>query len=252
MIFRLLQRRATPICVATAMVIILAVCPALWAQAADSSPQAEAPIDLTGTWVSLVTEDWHLRMVTPARGDYSGVPLNDEGRRIADGWDPEADEAAGEECKAYAAPAILRVPTRLNISWDGDMTLRMDTDAGMQTRAFIFDQTPSAGEPTWQGHSVAAWVPTGGQFGVTPGGHLKVVTTNLRPGYLRKNGVPFSADGVMTEYFYNLSEPNGDTLLFVVTMFDDPQYLREPLAMSQQFKKLPDGSGWNPTPCAAR
>ncbi len=249
---RFLQWGAGPICVATAVVLMLAPPGDLRAQAVDASPQVAAPIDLTGTWVSLVNEDWHLRMVTPAQGDYSGVPLNDEGRRVADSWDPAADEAAGEECKAYSAPAILRVPTRLNISWEDDMTLRMDTDAGMQTRSFNFDQSPPDSEATWQGHSVAEWVVTGGQFGVSGGGHLKVVTTNLRPGYLRKNGVPYSADGVMTEYFYNLSEPNGDTLLFVVTMFEDPEYLDDSLAMSQQFKKIPDGSGWNPMPCSAR
>ena len=232
--------------------LVFAVPAQVRAQAEQPRPQADAPTDLTGTWVSLVTEDWHLRMVTPARGDYLGVPLNDEGRRMADSWDPAADEAAGEECKAYAAPAILRVPTRLNISWEDESTLRMDTDAGMQTRMFYFDQAPPGGEPTWQGDSVAEWVKTGGEFGVPGGGHLKVVTTNLRPGYLRKNGVPFSANGVMTEYFYNFNEPNGDRLLFAITMFDDPQYLSDPLAMSQQFKKIPDGSGWNPTSCSAR
>ena len=252
MIFRWIPSLIAPICVATVVALTFGAPADIRAQAGDLSPQAGAPIDLTGTWVSLVSEDWHLRMVTPAKGDYSGVPLNDEGRRVADGWDPAAVEAAGEECKAYAAPAILRVPTRLNISWEADTTLRMDTDAGMQTRSFHFSVASPDAEPTWQGHSVAEWVVTGGQFGVPGGGHLKVTTTHLRPGYLRKNGVPYSENGVMTEYFYNLSEPNGDTLLFVVTIFEDPQYLTDPLAMSQQFKKLPDGSGWNPMPCTAR
>ena len=252
MISRLLRSCAVGLYVAAVVVLMFSVPADMQAQGAGPSPQADAPIDLTGTWVSLVNEDWHLRMVTPARGDYSGVPLNDEGRRITDSWDPAADEAAGEACKAYAAPAILRVPTRLNITWESDMTLRMDTDAGMQTRSFRFDQTPAGSEPTWQGHSTAEWVVTGGEFGVPGGGHLKVVTTNLRPGYLRKNGVPFGGDGVMTEYFYIFNEANGDTLLFVITMFEDPQYLSDPLAMSQQFKKIPDGSGWNPTPCSAR
>ena len=79
-----------------------------------------------------------------------------------------------------------------------------------------------------------------------------MVTTNLRPGYLCKNGVPYSENAVVTDYLYRLNEPNGDTVLFVVTFVEDPQYLNLPLALSQQFKKIPDGSGWNPTPCSAR
>ena len=247
-----LRRCAVPLSLVTAVLLLFGMRADLRAQEGETSPQAAALIDLTGTWVSLVNEDWHLRMVTPRRGDYLGVPLNDEGRRVADAWDPEGDEAAGEECKAYAAPAILRVPTRLNITWEDESTLRMDTDAGMQTRLFRFGQPPPSGEPTWQGHSVAEWQASGGSFGVPRGGHLKVDTSHLRPGYLRKNGVPFSANAVMTDYFYRLNEPNGDTLLMVITMVEDPQYLDLPLAMSQQFKKIPDGSGWNPTPCSAR
>ena len=170
---------------------------------------------------------------------------------MADNWDPAAVRAAGEECKAYGAPAIMRVPGRFNISWENDTTLKIETDAGMQTRMLQFGDAPAAGQPSYQGHSVAEWVPTGGEFGYNPGGHLKVVTTNLRPGFLRKNGVPYSADGVVTEYFYRFEEPYGDSTLFVVTMFEDPQYLREPLAMSSQFKRVPNGAGWNPMPCTA-
>src|SRR5438552_18110694 len=75
-----------------------------------STPKAVSPSDFTGYWVSLVTEDWLYRMVTPAKGDYASVPLNAEGRKVADGWDPAKDEAAGNQCKAYGAPAIMRVP----------------------------------------------------------------------------------------------------------------------------------------------
>ena len=43
---------------------------------AVSSARDRAPIDLTGYWVSYVTENWRYRMVTPAKGDYQGVQLN--------------------------------------------------------------------------------------------------------------------------------------------------------------------------------
>jgi hypothetical protein len=219
--------------------------------AAAQTPRQAALVDLTGTWVAQVTEDWYLRMVTPKKGDYAGVPLNQAARQIADKWDPARDTAAGEACKAYSAPSILRLPTRLKISWENDTTLRMDSDAGTQTRLFHFDKSAAPGQPSWQGHSVAQWVKTGGQFGYNPGGHLAVVTNNLRPGYVRKNGVPYSANAVVKDYFYRVAEPNGDFYLLAVTIVEDPTYFVRPLAMNQQFKKVADNSGWNPTPCVA-
>src|SRR5262245_59459561 len=85
--------------------------------ATPPSPQAGAPIDLTGYWVSIVNEDWRFRMVTPARGDYQGVPMTAAARQAADAWDPAKDEAAGNQCKAYGAPALLRVPEHLHLTW---------------------------------------------------------------------------------------------------------------------------------------
>jgi len=78
---------------------------------------------MTGYWVSIVAEDWRWRMF-PNKGDYGGVPLNAEARKIADAWDPAKDEAAGEQCKAYGAPNIMRIPGRLHITWQDDQTLR--------------------------------------------------------------------------------------------------------------------------------
>ena len=69
--------------------------------AAPPTAKAAAPMDLTGYWVAFVSEDWRFRMVTPPKGDYRGVPLTPEGRKVADAWDPAADEAAGKKCKAY-------------------------------------------------------------------------------------------------------------------------------------------------------
>src|SRR6185369_5662577 len=93
-----------------------------------STPKAAAPIDLVGYWVSIVTEDWRYRMVTPTKGDYQAVPLNADARKVADAWDPAADDAAGNQCKSYGAPAIMRVPGRVHITWQDDQTLRVDID----------------------------------------------------------------------------------------------------------------------------
>src|SRR5215469_4964392 len=162
------------------------------------SPKDGAPIDLTGYWVSIVSEDWRFRMVTPPKGDYPDItPLNAAGKKIADAWDPAKDEAAGEQCKGYGAGNIMRIPERLHITWSNDTTLKMDTDAGTQTRLFRFGKpAPATGPPDWQGFSVANW--EGPASGRGPGGSLKVITTRMRPGYLQKNGVPYGASMTMT------------------------------------------------------
>lgn len=220
--------------------------------------QAAAPIDLTGYWVSIVTEDWRFRMLTPGKGDYASVPLNAEAIKVADAWDPAKDEAAGNQCKSYGAAAIMRVPGRIHISWEKESTLKIETDAGMQTRLFHFGrpQPPSA-QPVWQGFSVAQWEYAGGAPGPRPGegsrgGDLKVVTTHMRPGYLRKNGVPYSGNAILTEYFHRTLEPNGDSWLIVTTLVEDQQYLNQPFQTSTHFKKQADSSGWDPTLCTSR
>src|SRR5437879_9811967 len=137
--------------------------------------KAAAPVDLTGYWVSVVTEDWRWRMVTPLKGDAASVPINAEGRKIVDAWDPAKDEAAGLQCKAYGAPAIMRVPGRLHITWQDDNTLKIETDARTQTRLLHFGGRPPQGaEPSWQGYSVARWEPPIplGPVGVGLGGRV--------------------------------------------------------------------------------
>ena len=230
------------------------------------SGRADAPQDFTGYWVSLVTEDWRYRMITPDRGDFQGVPLNAEGRKLAESWDPAQDEASGNQCKSYGAPAIMRVPTRLHISWVDDNTLRVQTDAGEQVRLLHFGGKPSEGAaPGWQGYSVASWegqrqgivrgtvaggLARAGQVGAE--GYLRVITAGLRPGYLRKNGVPYGAQTSVEEYFDGFEEPNGDRWLVVTSIVTDPEYLNQPFVTSSHFKKIPDRAGWHPTPCEAR
>jgi hypothetical protein len=220
------------------------------------SPQSIAPIDLTGYWVSVVTEDWRYRMVTPPKGDYPSIPLNAEGRKVADAWDPAKDEASGNQCKAYGAVNGLRQPGRLHITWENENTLKMELDAGTQTRYLRFGRPPTPpGEPTLQGNSVASWEFPGGRGARGPeaqGGSLKVVTRNMKPGYLQKNGVPYSENAVLTEYFHVTKESNGDQWLVITTMVEDPTYLARTFQRSTHFKKEPDGSKWDPEPCSAR
>jgi len=220
------------------------------------SPKAAAPIDLTGYWVANVTTDWRWRMTVPPKGDYQGMSLNAEGRKVADTWDPAKDEAAGEQCRSYGAPSIMRVPGRIRISWQDEQTLTLETDAGQQVRIFYFSAPLSQGGD-WQGVSQASWdmVPGGGGIGgaaLVPSGALRVVTTKFKPGYLRKNGVPYSANGTLTEFFDVIKEPNGDEYLVLSTTFEDPTYLNNKYETAVNFKKQADSAGWNPAPCTSR
>src|SRR4029078_2988393 len=193
---------------------------------APPTPQAAAPIDLTGYWVAVVTEDWRWRMVTPPKGDFASIPTNPAGVQAGQQWDPAKDEAAGEQCKSYGAAAIMRVPGRLHITWDNDTTLKIDTEAGTQTRLLHFGgQVPAADAPSWQGYSVAQWENAAVAAGEPRNGDLKVVTTRMRPGYLRKNGVPYSGDAVLTEWYDRHTAPNGDVWLVVTTQVADAQNL---------------------------
>ena len=301
------------------MAVVAALGPGLLAQqrgrgqgGPPPTAQAQAPVDLTGYWVSVVTEDWRFRMVTPPKGDYASVPLNAEGRRVADTWDPSKDG----RCEAYGAAAIMRMPGRLHITWEDDNTLKIDTDAGQQTRLLRFgpstlrDQgrpepgrgTTGAGSPsaerTLQGVSVAQWIAGGGRgpiggfggFGgnvAAPGagarggqspaaapvpgggraapapppggpgagapqrwGLLKVVTTQLKPGWLRKNGAPYSENAVVTENFIRFAD-GSDQWFTVSTIVEDPTYLDQTFITSTNFKREADGAKFKPVACRA-
>jgi len=229
--------------------------------AAPPSPQQAAPIDLTGYWVSIVTEDWRWRMVTPPKGDYASLEnlMTPEARKVADAWDPSQDGS----CLAYGAAGLMRMPTRLHIRWDGESTLAIEADAGQQTRRLMFDRPAEPGPRSLQGLSIAEWqrFPAGrgarrgggggrGGRGAAPrGGSLEVVTTNLSGGWLRRNGVPYSAETTMTEYFDRFS-PGGDEWLVVTTIVSDPQYLTREFVTSTHFRREADGATkWDPAPC---
>jgi hypothetical protein len=205
--------------------------------------------------IAIVNEDWRYRMVTPAKGDYRGIGITSDALKIVNAWDPAADEAAGNQCRSYGAAVIMRAPGRIHLTWQDDNTLRLDADAGTQTRLFRFGSVPApTGAPTWQGHSVARWERPGGRgapAGSPPVGSLNVVTTNMRSGYLRKNGVPYSENARVTESFDVAPLPNGGQLLVVTTVVDDPRYLTQPFIVSSHFKKEADGSKWDPTPCSS-
>lgn len=203
----------------------------------QKAPREAAPIDLTGYWVSIVSEEWRWRMMTPPKGDRASMPLNAKAREEMDKWDP----AKPEQCKAFGAAGMIRNPMRVRFTWVDDSHLRLETDHGQVTRDFHFGGAKQQkGAPSMQGDSVASW----------EGGALKVVTANLAPGFLRKNGVPYSEQTVLTEYFDRYSAAGHDYVT-VTTVVDDPVYLTRDFIVTTDFKQLADGSAWRPTACDA-
>ena len=246
---------SVPLCVVTVLAFLVPVTGAQQAPPAPApSARAAAPVDLTGYWVSVVTEDWAWRMRTPPKGDYASVPLTAEGRRVADTW----TEAQDGSCLAFGAAALLRVPGRLHISWEGDSTLKIETDAGQQTRLLRFGPAgPQPSQRTLQGSSAAEWQTVAAGRGARGGGpapptwaSLKVVTTNLRAAWLRPNGVPHSENAALTEYFDRFDD-GPDQWFTVTTLVEDPVYLAQPFTISSNFRREPDGAKWRVRPCRA-
>jgi hypothetical protein len=246
------------------LALSISVVPALFAQGGGRPPVAPttketAPTDVTGYWVSQIVDEWRFR-VTPQKGDILYLPINAQARKMAEAWDPDKDVASGQQCRAYGAVGVMQRPGRMRITWDNDTTLKMDFDSGMQTRLVHFvPDAAQKGAPSWQGYSVAQWqVPARRGFGEVSSqanripGTLKVVTTNLLPGYIRKNGVPYSGNAVLTEYINHLTGAQNDEYLIVTAEVDDPTYLLQPFVRSYQFKKVPDSTGWDPMQCLPR
>jgi hypothetical protein len=232
-----------------------------------------APVDLTGTWVSVVTEDWRWRMMTPQKGangqaDVGSIPATQAARQVANAWDPAKEGA----CEAYGVGGLMRMPARFKISWQDDNTLKIESDAGQQTRLLHFAApgspvlTSAGQQPGLQGYSIAEWQRSGGALdafgpGLAPEGgrgaapqrwgSLKVSTSNMLPGWLSRNGVPYSQNMTMTEYYTRFTNKDAGDWFVVTTVIEDPQYLTGQWITSTNFKKEPNDSKWAPVPCKA-
>jgi hypothetical protein len=229
--------------------------------AAAGGARGAAPVDLTGYWVSIVTEDYIERMFPDS--PRSGTPQSARGGRGGGQAVAPAGGAAADPCRVYGAAGSMRLPGRLNITWADDNTLKVEMDAGTQTRLFHFGvtQPPPNTEKTLQGYSIANWDVGargggggggrgggGGGGGGAPAarwGSLTVVTTNMKGGYLLTSRTNYSENAVLTEYF-NKSTDFGVDYLTVVAIIADPAGNR---TTSSTFKKEPNGSKFSPTGC---
>ncbi len=221
---------------------------------AAQNAKAAAPVDLTGYWVSIVTEDWIERMSPDS------PPSGTGGARGVGRGQAAAPPPVGEQCRVYAAAGSLRVPGRLHITWADDNTLKIEMDAGTQTRLLHFNATPPAsGEKTLQGYSVANWdLGGGGRGGGGRGGFggpaapagprwgsLNVVTTNMSGGYLLSSRSSYSDNAQLTEYFTKHSD-FGAEYFTVTAMIQDGGNTR---VTSSTFKKEATGAKFKPAGC---
>jgi hypothetical protein len=222
------------------------------APAAPQGPKAAAPVDLTGYWVSIVTEDWIERMSPDS------PPSGTGGARGLGGRGAETAPAGADPCRVYAAGGSLRVPGRLHITWADDNTLKVEMDAGTQTRLFHFNPTtPAPAEKSLQGYSVATWEQANGRgrggFGAPapaanaprPWGSLNVTTTALKSGYLLSSRSAYSDNATLTEYFSKHSDFGVDYMTVTAMIQDGARTI----VTSSTFKKEADGAKFKPSGC---
>ena len=202
------------------------------------------------------------------------IPYKTAAAQEALKWDPAKDEAEGNACKAYGAAGMMRLSTHLRITWQDENTLKVEADYGTQIRLFhfgppadqgrldysnatFFPSQPARVEPPPASPRAARairlpWTIMGGSGNFQRGGSLKVVTTHLKPGYYWKNGMPYTGKAQLTEYFRVMELPDRSQWIRFTQIVDDPDYLTQPWIVNYAFKKLPDGSKWNPTPCSVK
>jgi len=211
-----------------------------------SNSSAFAQIDFVGEWAPQFHEDQPERVGGPPVGDYAGLPINDAARFMADAWEASILSVPEHQCKPHPADYSPRGPANLRISKEVDTasqeTIAYHTHISWQApeRTIWMDGRPHPDElaaHTWQGFSTGEWI--GGPNSQV----LKVVTTHLKKGWIRRNGVPRSDQAELTEYFYR----HGNFLTWT-SIVNDPLYLTEPMIRTSDFMVNP-GQQIAPYPC---
>ncbi len=201
-----------------------------------TSNSAGAETDLTGYWAPIMHEDRIFRTAGPSPRDYSGLPINDAARAIADVWNPEDNYKPENQCEMHGAAYIMRSPLRFELSYDDadTISIKIELEMGRERKIYLAGRAREPGPATDMGHSVGRW----------DGDTLTVTTTHMRQKYIRRNGVPNSEEAVMTEHFVR----HGD-LLTLISIIEDPVYLTTPLIRSVSFNLLDQEFKWIRFPC---
>lgn len=190
---------------------------------------AHAQVDLAGMWGQRFHEDLPERGGGPEIGDYTGLPINDAARLRADSWTASKWTMLERQCEPHPAdygprgPANLRIESTVDPISQDVVAWHITVMWQLQQRTIYMDgrpHPPPHAQHTWQGFSTGEWVD----------GMLKVTTTHLKEGWVRRNGLPRSDKATLTEYFIR-----NDDYLTLVTIVDDPVYLTEPLVRTSDW-----------------
>jgi hypothetical protein len=188
-----------------------------------------AQMDLSGAWGQRFHEDLPERGAGPEIGDYLGLPITDAARLRADSWDAGKWTMPERQCEPHPAdygprgPASMRISSTLDpvsqdvVSWHTTLMWMLPR------RTIYMDGRPRPSpnaQHSWQGFSTGQW----------EGDMLKVTTTHLKEGWIRRNGVPRSDRATLVEYFIR----HGDYLT-LVTVVKDPVYLTEPFVRTSNW-----------------
>jgi hypothetical protein len=200
-------------------------------------------VDFSGDWTPLFHEDAPDRLPGPAFGDFSGMPLSDEGRMRGDSYDPNRISVVTElQCRPHGADYSMRGLANLRITRGFDPSTQQVVSfntriafRGMERTIWLDgrEHPPEDALHTFQGFSTGVW----------NGDILEITTTHQKVSYLRRNGIPASAERVATEHWIL-----NDNYLTVVTVIDDPVFLTEPWVHSQDWVFGEQRQG-DATPC---
>jgi len=211
--------------------------------AAVAVSPALAQIDFAGEWQPVFHEDQPERGPGPEIGDYLGLPINEAARLRGDSWDASLLTVPEHQCKPHPSDYGMRGPANTRIWKEVDAAtqqlIALHTHISWQApeRTIWMDGRPHPPEfaaHTWQGFSTGKW----------EGNVLTITTTHLKNGWIRRNGIPRSANAVVTEHWAR----HGDHLMWMVVI-NDPTYLTEPFVRTTDFVMNPQ-QVITPYPCA--
>ena len=187
-------------------------------------------LDISGEWAGLFQEEQPERVAGPELGDYTGLPINDAARLHADTWSASRLTLPEEQCMPHPATYALRGPMNIRIWKEVDpitqdvIAIRTHGSWMAPERTWYLDNRPhppAYAAHTWQGFTTARY-----EFG-----GITTLTTHLKEGWVRRNGVHHSDEATMVEHWFRHGE-----YLTVMTIVTDPVYLTEPMVKSTNFR----------------
>lgn len=189
-------------------------------------PRPSNPTDIAGEWT--LTNNEEDTTAQPPLGDYLGIPFNAAGRQRSDTTAESIWGTPEYQCRPHSAPHQWRGLGGARILKEQDPLTRdvkayhiqfmrsLDWPVFMDGRA----HPPAWAPHTWTGFSTGQWI----------GNTLKITTTHLKDGYLKRGGPQTSDLFTMTDYL-----TRHDDVLTIVTSVDDPIYMEEPYVESTTY-----------------